>query len=57
MVLNTECYKQSQEGFEILEQSRFDLDFKEIARVWNNGSVIRGWLMELMENAFSKDPN
>ncbi|HHX00448.1 MAG TPA: decarboxylating 6-phosphogluconate dehydrogenase [Acholeplasmataceae bacterium] len=44
------------EGFEILEQSRFDLDFKEIARVWNNGSVIRGWLMELMENAFSKDP-
>lgn len=44
------------EGFEILEKSRFDLDYEKVARVWNNGSVIRGWLMELMENAFSKDP-
>lgn len=26
-----------------------------MARVWNNGSVIRSWLMELTENAFSKD--
>lgn len=43
------------EGFEILDKSQFDLDFKEVARVFNNGSVIRGWLMELMENAFSKD--
>lgn len=44
------------EGFEILEKSQFDLDFEKVARVWNNGSVIRGWLMELMENAFKKDP-
>src|SRR5690606_13683181 len=44
------------EGFEILDKSRFDLDYEKVARVWNNGSVIRGWLMELMENAFSKDP-
>jgi|SRR5690554_3387798 len=44
------------EGFEILEKSQFELDFKEIARVWNHGSVIRGWLMELMVSAFSKDP-
>jgi len=45
------------EGFEILEASDFDLDYKEIARVWNHGSVIRSWLMELTESAFSKDPN
>lgn len=45
------------EGFEILEKSQFDLDYKEISRVWNHGSVIRSWLIELMENAFSKDPN
>lgn len=45
------------EGFEILEKSQFDLDFKEVAKVFNNGSVIRGWLMELMESAFSKDAN
>lgn len=44
------------EGFEVLERSQFDLNFKEVARVWNHGSVIRGWLMELMERAFKKDP-
>lgn len=44
------------EGFEILEKSQFDLDYEKVARVWNNGSVIRGWLMELMESAFTKDP-
>ncbi|WP_057914758.1 phosphogluconate dehydrogenase (NAD(+)-dependent, decarboxylating) [Peribacillus muralis] len=43
------------EGFELLEKSQFDYDYEKVARVWNNGSVIRSWLMELTENAFSKD--
>ncbi|PKR86291.1 phosphogluconate dehydrogenase (NAD(+)-dependent, decarboxylating) [Heyndrickxia camelliae] len=43
------------EGFEILEKSPFDYNYEKVAKVWNNGSVIRSWLMELMENAFSKD--
>ncbi|WP_409303388.1 phosphogluconate dehydrogenase (NAD(+)-dependent, decarboxylating) [Peribacillus sp. SCS-155] len=43
------------EGFEVLEKSNFDFDYEKVARVWNNGSVIRSWLMELTENAFSKD--
>ncbi|QAV27647.1 6-phosphogluconate dehydrogenase (decarboxylating) [Neobacillus thermocopriae] len=43
------------EGFEILEKSEFDYDYEKVARVWNNGSVIRSWLMELTERAFSKD--
>ncbi|RPK10860.1 6-phosphogluconate dehydrogenase, decarboxylating [Priestia endophytica] len=43
------------EGFEVLEKSEFDYNYKGVARVWNNGSVIRSWLMELTENAFSKD--
>ncbi|MEH7381092.1 decarboxylating 6-phosphogluconate dehydrogenase [Bacillus sp. JJ1533] len=43
------------EGFEVLEKSEFDFDYEKVARVWNNGSVIRSWLMELTENAFSKD--
>lgn len=43
------------EGFEVLEKSDFDVDFEKVAKVWNNGSVIRGWLMELTESAFSKD--
>lgn len=43
------------EGFEVLEKSEFDYNFEEVARVWNHGSVIRSWLMELVERAFSKD--
>lgn len=43
------------EGFEVLEKSEFDYNYEGVARVWNNGSVIRSWLMELTENAFSKD--
>jgi len=44
------------EGFEVLHKSEFDLDLKEVAGVWNHGSVVRSWLMELTENALSKDP-
>ncbi|WP_082090148.1 phosphogluconate dehydrogenase (NAD(+)-dependent, decarboxylating) [Bacillus thermotolerans] len=43
------------EGFDLLEKSPFDYDYEKVSRVWNNGSVIRSWLMELMESAFSKD--
>lgn len=45
------------EGFDILESSPYDYDFEEVARVWNHGSVIRSWLMELMQDAFAEDPN
>ncbi|ALC91329.1 6-phosphogluconate dehydrogenase [Bacillus sp. FJAT-18017] len=44
------------EGFEVLEKSEYDFDYEKVAKVWNNGSVIRSWLMELTEHAFSKDP-
>jgi len=43
------------EGYEILEKSPFDYDYEAVSKVWNNGSVIRSWLIELMESAFSKD--
>lgn len=45
------------EGFEVLHKSEYDINHKEVARVWNHGSVVRSWLMELVENAFSKDPH
>jgi 6-phosphogluconate dehydrogenase len=45
------------EGFEVFEKSNFGLDFEAIASLFNQGSVIRGWLMELTANAFQKDPN
>ncbi|WP_338451166.1 decarboxylating 6-phosphogluconate dehydrogenase [Niallia oryzisoli] len=43
------------EGFQIVEKSQFHFDLAAVAKVWNNGSVIRSWLMELSESAFSKD--
>jgi 6-phosphogluconate dehydrogenase len=44
------------EGFEVMEKSRYNLDLEKVARVFNHGSVVRSWLMELTESAFSKDP-
>jgi len=44
------------EGFEILEASQFDYDYEAVSKLWNHGSVIRSWLMELAEEAFAKDP-
>ncbi|KRM88975.1 phosphogluconate dehydrogenase (NAD(+)-dependent, decarboxylating) [Liquorilactobacillus vini] len=44
------------EGFEILQKSPFDYDYQAVARVWEHGSVIRGWLMELAEQEFAQDP-
>lgn len=44
------------EGFELMEISEYDLDLGAVAKMFNHGSVIRGWLMELTENALQKDP-
>jgi 6-phosphogluconate dehydrogenase len=44
------------EGFEILHKSEFNLNLEAVAKVWNHGSVVRSWLMELTQNALSKDP-
>src|ERR1044071_763850 len=44
------------EGFELLHASQFDLDLHRIAHLWNQGSVVRSWLLELTEDAFKKDP-
>jgi len=44
------------EGFEIMNASDYKLDFTKISRLWNQGSVIRSWILELAENAFGKNP-
>ena len=46
------------EGFHILEASPYadSLHYAEVAHLWNQGSVIRSWLLELAEAAFKKDP-
>jgi 6-phosphogluconate dehydrogenase len=45
------------EGFELLKSSRYGegLDLNQVARLWNRGSVVRSWLLELLEDAFRKD--
>ena len=47
------------EGFDILESSPYSesLDHAAISHLWNQGSVVRSWLLELMESAFTKDAN
>jgi 6-phosphogluconate dehydrogenase len=46
------------EGFNILHASQTfpGLDLHGIAHLWNQGSVVRSWLLELAERAFERDP-
>ena len=43
------------EGFEILHSSEYDLDLKDVTRVWQNGSVVRSWLLDLAALAFEAE--
>jgi 6-phosphogluconate dehydrogenase len=44
------------EGFDMMESKReFNLDLASIAHLWNQGSVIRSWLLELGESIFKRD--
>jgi 6-phosphogluconate dehydrogenase len=43
------------EGFEILKEAPFDFDLHQIAALWNQGSVVRSWLLELIERAFAQE--
>ncbi len=43
------------EGFEVLYKSPFGLDLHQISKVWNRGSVVRSWLLELAERAMESE--
>jgi len=46
------------EGFELMHAKKeFNLDLRKISELWNHGSVVRSWLLELSANAFSQDPS
>lgn len=45
------------EGFQLVQKSEYAFDLEQVARVWNHGSVIRGWLMEIMEDQLNEHPN
>ena len=44
------------EGFEIIGASPYKPGMDKIAHLWNQGSVVRSWLLELAEDALTKDP-
>lgn len=44
------------EGFELLNTTPFAIDLPAVAKVWQHGSVIRSWLLELTEKALADDP-
>ncbi|MCK5559334.1 MAG: decarboxylating 6-phosphogluconate dehydrogenase [Thermoplasmata archaeon] len=45
------------EGFDLLENGRFkNLDLKNIAHIWNHGTIISSFLMEMVESALKKSP-
>jgi 6-phosphogluconate dehydrogenase len=43
------------EGFEIIKCSDYQVDTSRLCKVWNNGSVVRSWLLELAERAFEQE--
>ncbi|HEU4725171.1 MAG TPA: decarboxylating 6-phosphogluconate dehydrogenase [Candidatus Eisenbacteria bacterium] len=45
------------EGFEILKASPYPLDLGRIAALWQHGSVVRSWLLDLTVDALKEDPN
>src|SRR3989338_10468482 len=45
------------EGFELLKKSPYKLDLQKVAVNWSKGSVVRGWLMDLLAKALRDYPN
>ena len=46
------------EGFEIMRgKKEFDLDLRDVARIWQHGSVVRSWLLDLTVAALKDDPS
>jgi 6-phosphogluconate dehydrogenase len=45
------------EGFELIKKSPYgaSVDMADLARLWNRGSVVRSWLLELLEGALGRD--
>jgi len=44
------------EGYQMVQKSKFNSDLREVTKVWRNGSVIRSWLLDLLQSALNKDP-
>lgn len=45
------------EGLEVLHKYDSEVNLAAVSKVWNHGSVVRSWLMELTQHALEKDEN
>ena len=45
------------EGFELLQQSSYHIDLGAVAELWQHGSVVRSWLLDLAARALADDPD
>jgi 6-phosphogluconate dehydrogenase len=45
------------EGFDLMHASAYQLDLGKISALWNHGSVVRSWLLELAARALAQDGN
>ena len=45
------------EGFELMHDSPYKVDVAGVADLWNHGSVVRSWLLELAARALGEDPD
>jgi 6-phosphogluconate dehydrogenase len=45
------------EGFETLSRSEFEIDLRQVAELWGQGSVVRSWLLELLARALGQEGN
>ena len=46
------------EGFSILKaKEEFGMDLAQISHIWQHGSVVRSWLLDLAVRALDEDPN
>lgn len=45
------------EGFELLEKSELVQNVPGVFRSWREGTVVRSWLLDLLDNALTEDPH
>ena len=44
------------EGFELMHESAYTIDLAKVAALWDHGSVVRSWLLQLAARALAEDP-
>ena len=45
------------EGFELMHESSYNIDLAAVAALWDHGSVVRSWLLQLAARALAQDPD